>query len=157
MATILITGSNSGFGRLAALTLARGGHDVIATMRTPSKGEDLQRLADDEGLSIEIRHLDVTDPASVEGCLADPHEIDVLVNNAGFEVEGAIEQIDDSLMWLLGEASPDKWGRLHSASIAEDCPELARLDSLTRGTLQTGSAQPVQCGVGRRSRVSVSM
>ncbi|MBT5207474.1 MAG: hypothetical protein P8K65_09755 [Acidimicrobiales bacterium] len=45
MATILITGSNSGFGRLAALALARGGHDVIATMRTPSKGEDLQRLA----------------------------------------------------------------------------------------------------------------
>ena len=99
MATILITGSNSGFGRLAALALARGGHDVIATMRTPSKGEDLQRLADDEGLSIEIRHLDVTDPTSVEACLADPHEIDVLVNNAGFEVEGAIEQIDDSLMW----------------------------------------------------------
>ena len=99
MATILVTGSNSGFGRLASLTLARGGHDVIATMRTPSKGEDLQRLADDEGLSIEIRHLDVTDPVSVEACLADPHEIDVLVNNAGFEVEGAIEQIDDSLMW----------------------------------------------------------
>tara|TARA_B110001454_G_scaffold209911_1_gene223898 strand:+ start:158 stop:334 length:177 start_codon:yes stop_codon:yes gene_type:complete len=42
MATILVTGSNSGFGRLAALSLARGGHDVIATMRTPSKGEDLQ-------------------------------------------------------------------------------------------------------------------
>ena len=99
MATILITGSNSGFGRLAALALARGGHDVIATMRTPSKGEDLQRLADDEGLSIAIGHLDVTDPTSVEACLADPHEIDVLVNNAGFEVEGAIEQIDDSLMW----------------------------------------------------------
>jgi len=57
MATILITGSNSGFGRLASLTLARGGHDVIATMRTPSKGEDLQRLADDEGLSIETGRL----------------------------------------------------------------------------------------------------
>jgi NAD(P)-dependent dehydrogenase (short-subunit alcohol dehydrogenase family) len=42
MATILVTGSNSGFGRLAALSLARGGHDVIATMRTPLKGEDLQ-------------------------------------------------------------------------------------------------------------------
>ena len=105
MATILITGSNSGFGRLAALTLARGGHDVIATMRTPSKGADLQRLADDEGLSIQIRQLDVTDPTSVEACIADPLGIDVLVNNAGFEVEAAIDQIDDDLMRLQLETN----------------------------------------------------
>ena len=99
MTNILITGSNSGFGRLAALSLAREGHCVIATMRTVSKGDDLRRLAGEEGLAVEIRQLDVTDLASVEACLADPYEIDVLVNNAGFEVEGAIEQIDDSLMW----------------------------------------------------------
>lgn len=98
MTNILITGSNSGFGRLAALSLAREGHRVIATMRTVSKGDDLRRLAGEEGLAVEIRQLDVTDPASVEACLADPSEIDVLVNNAGFEVQGAVEQIDDVLM-----------------------------------------------------------
>ena len=43
MTNILITGSNSGFGRLAALSLARKGHRVIATMRTVSKGDDLRR------------------------------------------------------------------------------------------------------------------
>ncbi len=98
MATILITGSNSGFGRLAVFTLARQGHQVVATMRTVSKGDDLRRLAEGEGLDIEIRQLDVTDPDSVEAAIADPANIDVLVNNAGFEVQGAIEQIDDVLM-----------------------------------------------------------
>lgn len=68
---ILITGSNSGFGRLAALTLASQGHHVIATMRDVTKGEAL---------------------------LADAATIDVLVNNAGFEVQGALEMIDDDLM-----------------------------------------------------------
>lgn len=93
---ILITGSNSGFGRLAALTLARQGHRVIATMRNVAKGNDL--LAEADGLDIELRHLDVCDPDSVSQALADATSIDVLVNNAGFEVQGAIEMIDDELM-----------------------------------------------------------
>ena len=52
MTNILITGSNSGFGKLAALSLAREGHRVIATMRTVSKGDDLRRLAGEEGLAV---------------------------------------------------------------------------------------------------------
>jgi len=98
MTRTLITGSNSGFGRLAALSLAREGHQVIATMRTLAKGEELRSTAEDEGLTIETRQLDVCDPDSVETCMADPLDIDVLVNNAGFEVQGAIDQIDDALM-----------------------------------------------------------
>lgn len=93
---ILITGSNSGFGRLAALTLARQGHHVIATMRDVSKGEAL--LDEASGRSIEVRQLDVCDADSVNAALADAASIDVLVNNAGFEVQGAIEMIDDELM-----------------------------------------------------------
>ena len=98
MTRILITGSNSGFGRLAALSLAREGHQVIATMRTLSKGEELRRAAEKEELSVEIRRLDVCDPDSIEAAMADPLDVDVLVNNAGFEVQGAIEQVDDLLM-----------------------------------------------------------
>ncbi|MEE2768787.1 MAG: SDR family oxidoreductase, partial [Actinomycetota bacterium] len=98
MTRILITGSNSGFGRLAALSLAREGHQVIATMRNLSKGEELCRAAEDEGLSVETRQLDVCDPDSIEAAIADPLDLDVVVNNAGFEVQGAIEQIDDVLM-----------------------------------------------------------
>jgi NAD(P)-dependent dehydrogenase (short-subunit alcohol dehydrogenase family) len=97
MTRILITGSNSGFGKLAALTFARQGHDVVATMRTLAKGDDLRSTAGAEELPIEIRRLDVSDPASVAEAVGDASEIDVVVNNAGFEVAGALELVDDEL------------------------------------------------------------
>jgi NAD(P)-dependent dehydrogenase (short-subunit alcohol dehydrogenase family) len=98
MSRILITGSNSGFGLLATLSLARGGHEVIATMRNLAKGDALRATADAEGLPVEIRSLDVCDPASVAAALHDAATIDVLVNNAGFEVQAAIEEVDDDLL-----------------------------------------------------------
>ena len=54
MAKILITGSNSGFGKLAALSLARQGHQVIATMRNHSNGTDLVDCATEDKLDLEI-------------------------------------------------------------------------------------------------------
>jgi len=95
MARILITGSNSGFGRLAALSLARNGHDVIATMRNPANASAL--LSEADGLSIEIRALDVCDAASVDAALHDAMTIDVVVNNAGYEVQSAVEQLSDEI------------------------------------------------------------
>ncbi len=97
MTRILITGSNSGFGKLAALSLARRGHEVIATMRTVAKGDDLRATAEAENLPVEIRRLDVSDVASVAAGIGDPADIDVVVNNAGFEVGGALELVDDEL------------------------------------------------------------
>lgn len=96
MTTILITGSNSGFGKLAALSLAREGHRVLATMRNLDKGDELRSEA--EGLDLEIRHLDVCDPASIEAAIGDPSELDVVVNNAGFEVSGSVHMVPDDLM-----------------------------------------------------------
>ena len=95
---VLITGSNSGFGKLATLTLARQGHDVIATMRSLEKSTTLLADIAVEGLDVETRQLDVCDPDSIAAALADAADIDVLVNNAGFEVQGALEMIDDELM-----------------------------------------------------------
>jgi len=95
---ILVTGSNSGFGRLAVVTLARAGHRVVATMRNVAKGESLIAECEAEGLEIEVRQLDVCDPQSVAGAFADADQLDGLVNNAGFEVQGALETIDDELM-----------------------------------------------------------
>ncbi|MEM9200750.1 MAG: SDR family oxidoreductase [Actinomycetota bacterium] len=105
MARILLTGSNSGFGRLAALTLARQGHDVIATMRDTEKSAALDAGAEAENLEIEIRQLDVNDPTSVNAALADAASIDVLVNNAGFEVRAPIEQLSDELMYAQLETN----------------------------------------------------
>ena len=72
MTRILITSSNSGFGKLAALGLARQGHEVVATMRNLAKGEELRTSAEAEGLPIEIRPLDVCDPESVATAIGTP-------------------------------------------------------------------------------------
>lgn len=96
MARILITGSNSGFGKLAALTLARDGHDVIATMRNPTHADAL--LAEAEGFSLQVRTLDVCDSESVDAALHDAMTIDVVVNNAGYEVQSAVEQLTDEIL-----------------------------------------------------------
>ena len=101
MARILITGSNSGFGLLSALTLARQGHDVIATMRNPAKSDALDHVVAAEELSITKRTLDVADQASVDAALADAHDIDVLINNAGYEVQSSVEQLTDDCTCLL--------------------------------------------------------
>jgi len=95
---ILITGSNSGFGFLTSLTLARQGHHVIATMRHLDKGAELTAAAKADGLSIEMRALNVCDLGSVEAALADAADIDVLINNAGFEVQGGLEMVSVELM-----------------------------------------------------------
>jgi len=98
MSRVLITGSNSGFGRLAALGFARAGHHVVATMRNLDKGEALRKDAAAEGLAVEVRRLDVCDPASVSSGVGDPGELDVIVNNAGFEVQGSLALVDDDLL-----------------------------------------------------------
>jgi NAD(P)-dependent dehydrogenase (short-subunit alcohol dehydrogenase family) len=55
---ILLTVSNSGFGELASLTLARTGHHVIVTMRSLDRSADPRGTAAAEGLEIEVRQLD---------------------------------------------------------------------------------------------------
>jgi len=98
MARVLITGSNSGFGRLTALTLVGLGHDVVATMRTPAKGEQLVADATAAEGNLVVRALDVTDQASVDAALHDADSIDAVVNNAGYEVQAAVEQLDAQMI-----------------------------------------------------------
>jgi len=98
MLNVLITGSNSGFGLLAARSFAKAGHHVHATLRNPAKGEALEKLKA-EGLPVSIHALDVTEPASVAAAVeaaAAKAPIDVLVNNAGFEVSGPVEHLSDA-------------------------------------------------------------
>jgi len=100
MSTVLITGCSSGFGKLAALTFARQGHTVFATMRNPDKAGPLNDAAAAEGLKITVVALDVEEPASIERAVAevraDAGTIDIVVNNAGVEVRGPIEQVSDT-------------------------------------------------------------
>jgi NAD(P)-dependent dehydrogenase (short-subunit alcohol dehydrogenase family) len=95
---VLITGANSGFGLLTAATFARAGHRVHAGLRNPAKGRALKALSD-EGLPVTVVDLDVTDAASIASAVSKASEsgpIDVLVNNAGFEVSGPVEHLSDA-------------------------------------------------------------
>ncbi|WP_034341979.1 SDR family oxidoreductase [Deinococcus misasensis] len=96
MKTALITGTSTGIGQDTALTLARAGLQVIATMRDTSKGQVLLEQAQSEGLALEVQQLDVQNPeqiaAVVEGIIARFGHLDVLVNNAGAGYLGTTEE-----------------------------------------------------------------
>ncbi|WP_235431538.1 SDR family oxidoreductase [Paenibacillus sp. VT-400] len=95
----LITGTSSGFGMLTAITLAKQGYLVVATMRDLSRREELVKLAEQAGITERLQYmqLDVTDAESVKkavgSVLLNNGRIDMLVNNAGFAVGGFIEEI----------------------------------------------------------------
>ena len=94
MANVLITGSSAGIGRATALRLARSGHRVFATMREPARSADLADMARVEKLPLSILALDVDSDASVAAAfdsIAEP--IDVLVNNAGLGIAGAVPEL----------------------------------------------------------------
>src|SRR5207247_10965225 len=69
----------------------------LATMRSPEKGRDLAEEAKANGWDLSVVPLDVRDDASVRTALEQAGDIDVLVNNAGFEVWGPLEEmtVDD--------------------------------------------------------------
>lgn len=97
MARVLITGTSSGIGLATALELGRAGHKVYATMRNPARAPELGQQAAKEGLPIFILTLDVDSDSSVANCFHDIYQqgeqIDVLVNNAGIERHGAVEEL----------------------------------------------------------------
>jgi NAD(P)-dependent dehydrogenase (short-subunit alcohol dehydrogenase family) len=99
MSVVLITGCSTGIGLHASVAFARNGDTVVATMRNTSKVEALRKAAADAGVEMEVLELDVTDDASarsaVSEVLARHGRIDVLVNNAGVGLSGAIEDFPE--------------------------------------------------------------
>ena len=85
MKTVLITGCSSGFGLETARYFQGRDWNVVATMRTPR--DDLLPRSE----RLRVIALDVTDAASVRQAVQAAGPIDVLVNNAGIGVMGALE------------------------------------------------------------------
>src|ERR1700730_85187 len=97
MAIALVTGSSSGIGLATAVTLARGGHTVIATVRNVDGAGELRKIVSAERLPLTVTRLDVDDDASVcnavNKVLAENGRIDVLVNNAGVSGRDSVEEV----------------------------------------------------------------
>jgi NAD(P)-dependent dehydrogenase (short-subunit alcohol dehydrogenase family) len=111
MTTVLITGTSSGIGMSTALELARAGHSVIATMRNPGASPDLAQIAAREGLPLKVLTLDVNSDDSVRSCFAAVAEpIDVLVNNAGVECHGSVEEL--SMEEIIGTMNTNYFGAI---------------------------------------------
>lgn len=107
--TVLITGASTGIGKATALYFQQQGWNVIATMRNPEHGIELQSLE-----RVLVTALDVTRPDSIRQAVQAGMErfqsIDVLVNNAGFGAYGPLEatsmetvrrQFDTNVIGLL--------------------------------------------------------
>lgn len=88
--TILITGASSGIGKSTAIKFQKEGWNVIATMRTPEKEEELTQLD-----NVLVTRLDVLDLESIDSTLSEGIEkfgkIDVVLNNAGYALMGTFE------------------------------------------------------------------
>ncbi|MGK0447989.1 MAG: NADP-dependent 3-hydroxy acid dehydrogenase YdfG, partial [Polaribacter sp.] len=90
MKTILITGASSGIGKATAIHFQKQGWNVIATMRTPEKETELNKLE-----NVQLERLDVLDLESIDQAIKNGitifGKIDAIVNNAGYGAYGPLE------------------------------------------------------------------
>ena len=93
----IVTGSSTGNGFETSLLLAKNGFFTYATMRNLNKSTRIKEIAKNENLPLEVLELDVTNDKSVANTIdiiGNRHQrIDVLVNNAGYEHHGAVEEL----------------------------------------------------------------
>jgi NAD(P)-dependent dehydrogenase (short-subunit alcohol dehydrogenase family) len=94
---VLITGASSGIGRATAEVLAARGHRVFGGVRAVATTRPL--------VGVELVSLDVRDDASAEACVDEMRSragrIDVLINNAGVNLVGAVEETSISQAQVL--------------------------------------------------------
>lgn len=88
---VLVTGAGSGLGRSIALAFLERGDEVFGTVRDPARAHELT----EQTQGITYLPLELTDESSRNTLIETVGAIDVLVNNAGYGIYGAIEEVDD--------------------------------------------------------------
>ncbi len=93
----VVTGSSTGIGFETSLLLARNGFYTYATMRDTHKGDNIKEIANDENLPLKVLSMDVDNDDSIrntiQNVLDEKKKIDILINNAGYGLFGALEDI----------------------------------------------------------------
>ena len=97
MATVLVTGTSTGIGFETALAFGRAGHKVAATMRNPHRAPNSRKSLRATTCLLPYSTMDVDADASVSEAIGrvvkEIGPIDVLVNNAGIERMGSVEEL----------------------------------------------------------------
>lgn len=91
---VLTTGANSGIGLATVLEVARRGFRSVGSVRSEAKAETLSKAAADAGVEVETVIMDVTDARACADAVGDLRPYGI-VNNAGYPVTGAIEEVTD--------------------------------------------------------------
>lgn len=95
--TVLITGTSSGIGKATVFEFAKMGWNVVATQRNPEKETDFDNFP-----NVKMYYLDVTNFESIKEVISSVQKefgkIDVVVNNAGYGVDGAFESMSDEII-----------------------------------------------------------
>jgi NAD(P)-dependent dehydrogenase (short-subunit alcohol dehydrogenase family) len=120
--TVLTTGANSGIGLATALEVARRGFHSVGSVRSDAKAALVQAAAADAGVEVETVLLDVTDAQACERVVEGLPPLFGLVNNAGYALTGAIEDVDDDEAHQLFETmvhAPMRLARLALPGLRE--------------------------------------
>lgn len=91
--TIFITGASTGLGKATAKLFQSKGWNVIATMRNPENETELTKLE-----NVTVLKLNVTNPTQIQDTIIEAiklYSIDVVLNNAGYGLIGALEALTD--------------------------------------------------------------
>jgi short-subunit dehydrogenase len=93
----VVTGSSSGIGFETSLLLAKNGFHTFATVRNLDKAKTIRNVSEMGKLPIQVIELDVTSDKSVDNAIDriydERNRIDILINNAGYSLIGALEDL----------------------------------------------------------------
>src|SRR5436190_8672225 len=92
--TVLTTGANSGIGLATMIELAKRGFHSVGSVRSEEKARHVKAEAEKAGVSVDTVLLDVTDAEASERIVNELRPF-ALVNNAGSQITGAVEEISD--------------------------------------------------------------